>query len=305
MLHMSHVEQMSQDMLFDLERELANALGSNPVSVTTAALPAGGTELSVVSTVGFPPGGAFVIERGTAREEVIAYTSLEDTTEIFLDLVRGQECTAPVDHEVQSELLWTGLAEPLDEQPPAAAQAYDGIALEHQGELYFRGLGTGFSYRVPVIAPGSSSYVVGDDVAWGASVPGAPPTTDGWNAIYFQPRALFDESVHADDVNLDGDTADVFDVGQLRKVVWNVADAAQPPSYLGLGPTAVLQERCNHGGDLDGDGYGDPMFLWDAKNNVLHVRLFLIGLSDADAPVTRMVESVMFLRNELEIEPEM
>jgi hypothetical protein len=308
MLNMSHVELMSQDMLFGLERELANAYGASPVAVTTVALEADGTELRVDSTLDFPPRGSIVIERGTAREEVIGYSSLADTKDVLLGLERGLACTSPVAHEAQVEALWSGLAEPLEEQPPTDPTSADGVALEDTGPVYFRGTGTGFSYRVPVDPNGKLSFLVEDEITWGGSVPGAAAIDagDGWNAIFFEPRLLFEEATHKDDINDDGDTTDVFDVGQLRKVVWNVEQPDQAPAYVALGPSNILQERCNHGSDLDHDTYEDPMFLWDSKTNLLHVRLFLIGLSDADAPVTRKVESVMFLRNKPpEIEPEM
>jgi hypothetical protein len=306
MLNMSHVEQMSQDMLFNLERELANACGATPVAFTPPGLPIDGTEVRVNSTVGFPPQGSFVIDRGTARE-VIAYSGLEETQELLLGLERGQQCTLAVDHDELAELLWAGLAEVLEEQPPADLSAADGVALEDHGPVYFRGIGTGFSYRVPVDPGGKLKFLTDDEVTWGASVPGAAlaGATDGWSAIYFEPRLLFEEATHKDDINKDGDTSDVFDIGQLKKVVWNVVDPGQKPAYVGLGPTNVLQERCNHGSDLDHDGFEDPMFLWDSKFDALHVRLFLIGLSNVDAPVTRKVESVMFLRNSANSAPEL
>lgn len=312
MLNMSHVELMSQDMLFDLERELANAFGANPVAVTTVDLGASSIELRVSSTLGFPPKGTLLIDRGTPNEERIAYSGLEDTKEFFLNLQHGQQCTAAVDHPALTELLWAGLAEPLDQQdPPPAPALYDGVALEDYGPVYFRGDGTGFSYRVPVDPSGGLAFLDGENITWGSSMSGHPSewSPDCWSAIYFQPVLTFEEAPYACDVNHDGDTLDVFDVGQLRKVVWNVVDPSLAPQVIGLGPRNILQERCNHGGDLDHDGFDDPIFLWNSRHvddaeeaevglNILHVRLFLIGLSDADAPVTREVESVIFLRND-------
>lgn len=309
MLNMSHVELMSQDMLFDLERELANSYGANPIAIAKIALDAGGTELRVDSTLDFPPEGSFVIDRGTAREEIIGYSGLAGSKDLLMNLQRGLACTQPSAHDEGVEALWLGLAEPLEEQPPADPAAADGIALEDSGPIYYRGAGTGFSYRVPVDPAGKSQFLDGDEIVWGGSVPGADPSkaVECWNAIYFEPRLLFDESTHKDDVNGDGDTIDVYEVGQLKKVVWNVEKPDKKPFSVALGPMNVLQERCHNGSDLDHDGYEDPMFLWDSKFNALHVRLFLIGLSDAEAPVTRKVESVMYLRNKPPklVEPEM
>jgi hypothetical protein len=95
-------------------------------------------------------------------------------------------------------------------------------------------------------------------------------------------------------------TVDVFEIGQLRRLIWDTSDPSRVEE-LGLGPSNVIQERCNHGGDLDGDGFADPLFLWNAETNLLHVRLFLLGASRRDMPIVRKVESVLFLRNEPEL----
>jgi hypothetical protein len=301
MLNMAHVELMSQEMLFDLERELANARGENPVASISVALDAGAGDLIVDSTIGFPVEGTLLIDRGTPNVEYVEYSRLEDTSTIFTQLVRGVQCTSAKSHDFQAEVLWTGLAEPLEQQsPPPDPEDYDGIAAEDQGDVYFRGDGIGFSYRVPVIPPGEDTFLDGNDLYWGATVQGGAPSLTGWCAIYFEARKTYAESESNHDVNGDGDQSDTFDVGQLRKATWDYQSAANEPSYLDLGPTAILQERCNWGADLDADGRDDPIFLWDKQANVLHVRLFLIGLSEGSAPVTRMVESVLFLRNEPE-----
>jgi hypothetical protein len=119
-------------------------------------------------------------------------------------------------------------------------------------------------------------------------------------AIVFEGRDVYVEADTRDDLNGDGDTADAFEIGQLRRLTW---DATNTGTFeeLGLGPSNVIQERCNHGGDLDGDGFADPLFLWNADTNLLHVRLFLLGASRRDMPVVRKVESVLFLRNEAEL----
>ena len=120
-------------------------------------------------------------------------------------------------------------------------------------------------------------------------------------ALVFEPSTTFDE-VHAhQDLNRDGDQTDVFDVGQIVRLTWDTAQPNDTLDSLGLGPTNVLQERCHRGSDLDADGFADPLFLWDAQTNLLHVRLFLLGASEHDLPVVRKVESVMFLRNEPEL----
>jgi len=100
-------------------------------------------------------------------------------------------------------------------------------------------------------------------------------------------------------VNHDGDETDVFDVGQIRAHTWDSADPAVPASDIGLGPASVLQERCNAGGDLDGDGFDDPIFLWDPARRRLHVRLYVLGRTGGEVPAVRKVESMIFMRNEV------
>ena len=63
----------------------------------------------------------------------------------------------------------------------------------------------------------------------------------------------------------------------------------------------MLQEQCNWGGDLDADGYDDPIFLWDKDRRQLRLRIFIIGRSVDDIPIVRKVESLMFLRNKQEL----
>jgi hypothetical protein len=76
MLNMSHVELMSQDMLFDLERELANSYGANPIAVRDDRARRRRTDLRVGLDARLPARGLVVIDRGTPREEIIGYSGL-------------------------------------------------------------------------------------------------------------------------------------------------------------------------------------------------------------------------------------
>jgi hypothetical protein len=300
-LSITTVEDMAQQMLFRMERELASATGATPRFSLPATLTSGEVAgVAVSSNLGFPPRGTLVLERGTAREERLEYTGLEGVNR-FVGLTRGVRCTKAEEHPGAegTDHLWAGLAEPLDDQDAPPASAYDGIALEQGREVFFRGDGTGFSYRMPVDPSGGNNPLDGHDLFFGAEL-GAGPTTSGWMALVFEPSDTYEEAPTGDDLNADGDTLDVFDVGQLRRLAWDTSDPTIVEE-LGLGPTAVLQERCNQGGDMDGDGFADPIFLWDAETNLLHVRLFLLGAAREDMPVVRKVESVMFLRNEPEL----
>jgi hypothetical protein len=300
-MQITTVEDLAQQMLFRMEHELACATGSTPVFALPAPVNAAeAAGLTVSSTLGFPPRGTLLLDRGTAHEERVSYTSIASTTR-FEGLTRGVECTVASDHAGANgvDQLWCGLAEPLANQLDPAPGDFDGIALEDGQRVYFRGDGMGFSYRVPVDPSGGDNPLNGNDLFFGAVV-GGVPTVDGWIAIVFEARDEYSEATTGDDLNEDGDKTDVFEIGQLRRLTWD-ATGAGDVEELGLGPTNVIQERCNHGGDLDGDGFSDPLFLWNAETNLLHVRLFLLGASRRDMPVVRKVESVMFLRNEPEL----
>jgi hypothetical protein len=300
-LEITTVEDLAQQMLFRMEHELANASGLEPQASLTANLGAGDTgSLQVTSTVGFPPRGTLVVERGTAQEERIAYASLAADRVTFQTLTRGEQCTGSFDHLDGKELLWNGLAEPLEDQVAPTADDYDGIALEEGVQTFFRGDGIGFAYRVPIDPGGGNNPLNGDDLFWGAVVPENGATVEGRMAHYFEPKDVFDEAQFGDDLNKDGDRVDVYDVGQIRRAAWDTTDPTRVED-LGLGPSHVIQERCNWGGDLDGDQFDDPIFLWDKDTNLLHVRLFLLGRSNEDQPVVRKVESLLFLRNEPEL----
>lgn len=299
-LGISVAEMKAQQMLRKLETELADARGANPIASITGTLSIGTTtNIEVDSTLGFPDDGILLLERGTQNEERILYTSLEANQVRFVDLVRGQQCTIVASHPIGSQLIWAGLAETLEEQETPPPGSWDGVALGARGLSYFRGDGSGFSYRVPVDPSDSTppDYLDGDDLQWGAEIDGLG-TLEGWMALSFVPRETIFESVTGDDLNGDRDTDDVFDVGQLRRSCWDTDDPSSQPSSLGMGPANVLQERCNWGGDLDDDGFDDPIFLWDKDSRRLHIRLFIVGHSVSNIPIVRKVESLIFLRNE-------
>lgn len=298
-LEISHVELSSQEMLFGLEQELANAVGSSPIANATVAVTPTDATLAVQSNLGFPPFGMVIVDRGQMNEERLSYAGIEGDKMTFTGIEHGQSCTSAFQHAATAEVIWSGLAEPLAQQSPAPdPSAYDGLVREDYGDVYYRGDGTGFSYRVPLDP--IQKLAQGEPLSWGAEIAGFGEVATGWNALYFQPRTVYEEADGGHDVNGDGDVADLFDVGQIRKVRWNVKTPTEVDD-LGLGPASVLQERCNHGGDLDGDGFDDPLFLWNRETSELHVRLFLIGSTKKGAPVTRKVESVMFLRNTAEL----
>src|SRR5262245_46300443 len=140
-MQITTVEDLAQQMLFRMEHELASAAGCTPRFSLPGPLAAGETaSMTVSSNVGFPPRGTLVLDRGTAREERIAYTDLAGTGQ-FTGLLRGQQCTNASDHpgDDGTDHLWAGLAEPLADQLAPSPDEYDGIALEEGQPVYFRG----------------------------------------------------------------------------------------------------------------------------------------------------------------------
>lgn len=297
-LGISVAETRAQAMLHGLERELADARGANPVAQLTLSISdtdvAG---LRVDSTLGFPPRGSVLVDRGNADVERISYTSLTDT--LLGGLSRAAQCTEANVHAAGIEVLWCGLAEPIELQTNPPATLWDGRAQVANRTVFFRGDGTGFSYRVPTDPTGANDFLDGNDLRWGATVRGTA-TLAGWVALEFVAKDEFDEARTGEDLNNDGDRVDVFDVGQIRRRTWDTDAPNAPGDDVGLSPTCVLQERGRPGADLDGDGFEDPIFLWDGTRRELSVRIFVLGRSREDAPIVRKVETVIFLRNDPE-----
>jgi hypothetical protein len=90
---------------------------------------------------------------------------------------------------------------------------------------------------------------------------------------------------------------DTFEVGRLRKFTWDTTDPAIPVHSQSLGAACILQERDAPAADLDGDGYEDPLFLWDADTRILSLRLFILARGLPDRPILRSIEARIFLRN--------
>ena len=290
-------ERQAQEMLRELELDLAFARGEIPrtfLAEDTAA--SNSLNLRVDSTEFFPSQGTLIVNRGTAAEERISYSRFGVGDPEFRFLDRGVQCTGASFHPKDSPVMWAGLGQVVEDDGEA-----DGVTLEPGGPTFFQGDGIGFSYRVPIAAQvqnGTPNFLnPAGQVSWGAEVGGAP-LEEGRVAVYFRPTRVVVEVEARQDLNRDGDMNDAYNVGQLRRRIWHSTDPNQPALDVGIGPRTVLQERCNWGGDLDADGFDDPIFLWDARSKRLHVRLFLLGQSLENTPVVRRVESLIFLRND-------
>jgi Tfp pilus assembly protein PilX len=291
-------QNQAQTLIYALEKELSNAKGERPVASLTSALGAGAAgTVSLDSSLGFPPTGTLIIDRGTTKSEHIDYQSLVNDGLTLTSLTRGTHCSTSVGHAQNAEVLWGGLAERLTLTGSPPPDLYDGQALESAGPTYFRGDGTGISYRMPTDPAGGHDYFAGGQLQWGASV-GQQRLLTGWSALYYVPVGTYDEAVSGVDINHDGDRTDVFDIGQIHRRCWDTTDPANPDSKdVAIGPSVVLQERCHYGSDLDGDGFADPIFLWDPVSGRLHLRLFVMGRNVQGWPTVRRVESMVFLRN--------
>lgn len=299
-LGISIAEMKAQQMLRKVEGELSDVRGATLNAIITAECGANQTSfLQVDSTLGFPDEGMLLIARGTPNEERVRYSGLNAAGRRFLNLERGLDCTGASTQTRNTDVMWIGLAEPIELQNNPPANLWDGVAMEPTGPTFFRGDGAGFSYRGPTDVTGGTNYLNGDDIQWGATVNNVPTAT-GWEAITYVPRFTYVEAETNDDINRDGDFEDTFDVGQLRRRVWDTSNPGAPALDIGLGPTNLLQERCDWGSDLDNDGFDDPMFLWDPGMKRLHIRLFVLGTGRKDIPIVRRVESMVFLRNHVQ-----
>ena len=308
-LSTSITENRAIELASRLRRELVSARGKRVRCVLTAPINSEasgpGSSLEVSTTTGFPPTGTLLIDSGTGALERIGYESLDLDEREFRGLSRGLDGTAESSHYVTSDWIWwSGMACPIE----GVAGVDGGTAWLNGKEVPFRGDGLGFSYRVPVDLDGGvgmPDYLDGLEPAWGAitrsGVDGAlTPNATGWCAIVFETSRELTEAELNSDINQDGDKVDVFDVGRLTKITWDTVDPLVPVHRQALGPSCVLQERDAPAADLDGDGYEDPLFLWDADTRILNVRLFLLARGLPDQPTIRRIDVRVFLRNAFE-----
>ena len=89
-LAITAVEQQSTQMLYRLERELADALIDTPRAILTDPLNAGETDrLRVAGVLGFPQAGQ-VLLWGGGNEELVAYEGVQVTGHVDTVFSRGQ-----------------------------------------------------------------------------------------------------------------------------------------------------------------------------------------------------------------------
>ncbi len=285
----------AQEMLLALEQELSFARAYTPTAfiVTDAGL-----EVSLSTTFAFPDKGMLLVNRGAANEERISYERLDLIRGAFMDVTRGVQCTEERHHGTGSPVQWAFHAEPIENQETPAASQYDGLSIGPSRPIYFRGDGTGLSFQLPTDPNGGTNYMRDGDVTWGATIYGQP-SLNAHSVIYFEPTRSVTEISLGADINRDADLEDTFDVGRLVRRTWNAADGLAGHQEHALCPSVLLQERCNWGGDMDADGFDDPMFLWDPEIRRLLVRIFLLDVFSEGQAATRSIESTIYLRNAL------
>lgn len=291
------LEVKADVMINRIESQLEFAQAGTVQAWLQADMSAGETQaISVDTNLGFPDRGTLLFEPGTAREERVSYDTFGLLPSTFATLDRGQRCAPATAHADGTLIRWADAAVVLEDQlnPPVAF--YDGASQELLGQLFYRGDGTGFSFRVPTDPSGAMEFFdATGEVTWGATVEGQPILT-GWSCLYFDQVAVISEATRGFDLNSDGDQTDTFDLGRIALRSWDTADPTAA-TEVGLCPPMILQEQCAWGSDLNNDGFQDPMFLWDPRSSRLRIRLFLLTSNQIERPEVRLIERAMFLRN--------
>ena len=193
-----HLIGRIDDILRRAQGTLPDAWLAEAVDGTTTS------RLTVDTTLGFPDHGTVILEPGSSREESIRYESLRAGADPrFLDLTRGEQCTDGDSHPEGSAVLWSGTAFAIADQSGPPPSAYNGRSLERGEEVFFRGHGQGFSFRVPIdptsartkgrrSAPGRSTAKRGPSCVPGtaggsACAMASGPTTRGWASTRSRP----------------------------------------------------------------------------------------------------------------------
>jgi len=113
--------------------------------------------------------------------------------------------------------------------------------------------GDSLAWQVPIDPDGDGSFLDAEGaIQWGM-VRGGVATSGARATVRFAGDRVLDEKLLAFDLNGDRDKKDLFDQGHLERVGPDGAIDELTGSW-------ILQPVGNHGGDLDGDGVGDPIF---------------------------------------------
>ena len=290
----SFAESRINDLFSRMERELVRSRVVIPNTYLTQALTATAQRARVGSTVGFPNEGTLLLGPGQARQERIRYDfDAGDPTE-FAGLERSSRCAVPSMHPRGTLVLWANTARLVANQGTPAAHEYDGISQEPFGPRFYRGDGTGIAFQTTV--PPADANLTDGRAAQEDGKAGAPATKAELALLRFVPVATLTEANRGFDFNRDGDYEDSFDLGSIH-LRSRDPNAPKRTTDIALCPPMVLQETCNPAADMDGDGFEDPMFLFDETTGRLRVRLFVLAGAIQDIPVIRRIETRIYVRN--------
>ena len=293
---LSYSERAVQDLFTKVEQRLDFSQGMDPVTVLASGMGSGGSGMTLQETLGFPFEGIVIVEPGTFSEERVEYGGLAPSTSELTTLVRGVADTTASSHPAGSLVFWEGIAFPAEDQIAPPAGTFDGQTDDMRGPLFFRGDGVGFSYRRPVDPAGTGTFIESTGIRWGAGVRGVD-SVDGCAALVYFPVAVVTETQRNFDINADGDMDDTFELGGIVDLGWDAVDPSRGTSSLELVSPILLQELNNRGGDMDGDGFDDPMFLWSPESGRLRIRLFALLGDVNQREVVKRFETVLYLRN--------
>lgn len=289
-------ERLASETMVRIESLLKYAQPAAPTAFLSTGLGAGDTTaVDVDTTLGYPPDGTLLFEPGTADEERVDYTVFDPANHRFEGLVRGAHGTDDVGHPSGVVVHWAGLASAIEDQDAPPADQWDGVADSDAGDLFYRGDGTGFSFRLPTDPAGGDDFFDAGGITWGATVDGVP-TLDGWAALTFRATDVLREDATGQDLNHDGDAVDVFELGSLVLLRWDSVGGG-PADRANLCAPILVQEQDARGSDLDGDGFQDPMFLWIPEEQRVEVRLTAYLGELRGRAVVRQFRTSLHLKN--------
>lgn len=256
------------------------------------------TAFVVEEIEGFPPNGTLVFDSGDEDAERVTYTELDPAGRSFEQVQRGMQCTTGEFWADGTAVHWNGLALWTANQIDPEEDEIDGISRELGREIFYRGGGTGLVYQVPIRTAGGTYFEAGvDDMSYGATIDGVDEPA-GYYALHFEATDAIVEEALGTDLNRDGDTEDLFDLGHIRLLSWETNRPEQVQVAI-LCPNVIVQETCDYGSDLDGDGFSDPMFLLNENTGRLRLRLFSFSGWAGGSQLNRD-EITVFLTNSIE-----
>ncbi|MCP3917461.1 MAG: hypothetical protein GY711_18100 [bacterium] len=279
-------ERRAKAILVRMQHELASAVGTFPAARLADDMAiADVDQIAVDTTMGFPDRGTLLIDRGDAQREYVEYDAIGAGGTAFTVASRGERCSSPAQHQRGAAVLWADQAEVIADLTRPLESQFDGITREDSGPTHFRGDGTGFAFRI---------------ASPEAAAPGVKVREDrplGWAYLAFEPVSVVTEMSRQRDINGDGDRLDSFDCGRIEMRTWNSADPTVEATTVALSPPVVLQPVCGRGGDMDGDGYADPIFLWNPSSQTLHVRMTILAGDVREVTMTTRADKVLHLKS--------